>query len=151
MANKTIAMLDQLNVDLGVEAQKLHDLHYYVYGDEFFTIHKKLEEFYEALQDQNDLIAEELLKLGAKPTATLAGFLKKSSIKEAPDLTFFPQEEVKKTVIKDFEFLAKEIAELHHVSDEEEVFSTSALLDDLVEWYARALWMTKQDQKDFKA
>jgi len=148
---KTLELLDQLNVDLAVEAQKLHDLHYFVYGDEFFTIHKKLEEFYEALQDQNDLVAEEILKLGGKPTATMAGFLKKAKIVEMPDRTFFPQEDVKKTVIKDFDFLIGEIHRVHEVSDQEEVYTTSNMLDDIISWYARSNWMTKQDQKDFKA
>ena len=62
---------------------KLHHFHWYVKGENFFTLHPKFEELYKESALHLDTIAERMLSLGALPTATLKEQLQISSIKEA--------------------------------------------------------------------
>jgi starvation-inducible DNA-binding protein len=61
---------------------KLHHYHWYVKGENFFTLHPKFEELYKEAALHLDTIAERMLSLGALPTATLKEQLQISSIKE---------------------------------------------------------------------
>uniref|UniRef100_UPI000B2A3799 Dps family protein n=1 Tax=Clostridium sp. NkU-1 TaxID=1095009 RepID=UPI000B2A3799 len=50
---------------------KLHNLHWYVKGRSFFTLHAKLEELYDQTAQIMDEVAERLLALGGSPVASL--------------------------------------------------------------------------------
>lgn len=62
---------------------KLHNYHWYVKGQQFFTLHTKFEEFYSEAALHIDELAERLLALGGKPVATMTGCLQAASVKEA--------------------------------------------------------------------
>ncbi len=62
---------------------KLHNYHWYVKGENFFTLHTKFEELYKEVASHLDTIAERMLSLGDSPTATLKEQLELASIKEA--------------------------------------------------------------------
>lgn len=62
---------------------KLHHYHWYVTGEQFFTLHTKFEELYNEAAVHIDELAERLLALGGKPVATMTGFLELASIQEA--------------------------------------------------------------------
>ena len=62
---------------------KLHNYHWYVKGENFFTLHVKFEELYTEVALHLDTIAERMLSLRSVPTATLEEQLQLSSIKEA--------------------------------------------------------------------
>ena len=48
---------------------KLHNLHWYVKGRSFFTLHAKLEELYDRTAEIIDAVAERLLAVGQAPVA----------------------------------------------------------------------------------
>ncbi|SEF96777.1 DNA starvation/stationary phase protection protein [Paenibacillus sp. UNC499MF] len=62
---------------------KLHNYHWYVKGDQFFTLHVKFEELYNEAAGYVDELAERLLAIGGKPVATLKECLELSDIGEA--------------------------------------------------------------------
>ncbi|HVH96171.1 MAG TPA: Dps family protein, partial [Bacillus sp. (in: firmicutes)] len=62
---------------------KLHNYHWYVKGENFFTLHVKFEELYTEVALHLDTMAERMLSLRSVPTATLEEQLQLSSIKEA--------------------------------------------------------------------
>ncbi len=62
---------------------KLHHYHWYVKGENFFTLHVKFQELYTEAALHLDTIAERMLSLRTLPTATLEEQLQLSSIKEA--------------------------------------------------------------------
>ncbi|MFE4116572.1 Dps family protein [Priestia sp. YIM B13448] len=66
---------------------KLHNFHWYVKGEQFFTLHEKFEELYTETATIIDDLAERLLALEGKPVATMKESLELSSIKEAGDET----------------------------------------------------------------
>jgi len=62
---------------------KLHNYHWYVKGNQFFTLHVKFEELYNEAALHIDELAERQLTVGGKPVATMREYLSTSSLKEA--------------------------------------------------------------------
>ena len=61
---------------------KLHNLHWYVKGRSFFTLHAKLEELYDQTAEIIDAVAERLLAVGQAPVANMKEALALATIKE---------------------------------------------------------------------
>ena len=81
-----MAVTDTLNKQIAnwsVLYIKLHNYHWYVKGQQFFTLHTKFEEFYTEAAIHIDELAERLLALGGRPVATMTGCLEVASVKEA--------------------------------------------------------------------
>lgn len=68
--------------DLHVLYTKLHNYHWNVEGREFFTLHAKLEELYNAVAEEIDAVAERILMIGHRPLATMADYLKNATLNE---------------------------------------------------------------------
>jgi len=64
---------------------KLHNLHWYVTGPQFFVLHEKFEELYDETTEILDEVAERILALGGKPVASLKEVLKLTTVKELED------------------------------------------------------------------
>lgn len=64
---------------------KLHNHHWYVKGDKFFTLHEKFEEYYDEINEYFDEFAERLLTIGGKPASTLKEYLELTSLKEVTE------------------------------------------------------------------
>ena len=64
---------------------KLHNMHWYIKGKGFFTLHAKLEELYNATATTIDEVAERMLMIGASPVASLQGAQKLTKVKELDD------------------------------------------------------------------
>lgn len=62
---------------------KLHNYHWYVKGQQFFTLHAKFQELYEEAALHVDEIAERLLALQGEPVAKMSEYLSLASVKEA--------------------------------------------------------------------
>lgn len=86
---------------------KLHNFHWYVKGNQFFTLHAKFEELYNEATLHMDEIAERLLTLGGKPVATLKEHLELSDVKEA--MGNESTEEMVDAVAKDFATIMKSL------------------------------------------
>ncbi|WP_209809545.1 Dps family protein [Ammoniphilus resinae] len=76
-------MLNKQVANWSVMYIKLHNFHWYVTGEQFFTLHAKFEEFYNEAAQHIDELAERLLSLGGKPIATMKGCMELASIQEA--------------------------------------------------------------------
>lgn len=142
-------MVEQLNVllaDFNVLYHKLQNFHWYIKGKDFFVVHAKLEEYYDYVKEAVDEVAEHILMLGGKPEATLESYLKITHIKEAPaeEIT---SDKIYEEVIHDFEYLLKSVTEVKKNADDTSDYLTSALMDDYIKNYAKALWMLKQTLK----
>lgn len=84
MANYT----DKINkflADQIVAYVKLHNLHWYIKGSSFFTLHAEFEKLYDATAEVIDEVAERLLALDKAPVASLKGSLALSTISELED------------------------------------------------------------------
>lgn len=138
-----INKLNQLLANLVVEYHKLQNFHWYVKGADFFTVHAKLEDYYNNINKAVDEVAESILMLDGKPMASLKDFMANASIKEA-DAEFMKSDKILDEVVKDFNLLLAEVIEIKKAADEEENFIISAMMDDYIKEFTKSLWMLKQ-------
>jgi len=56
--------LNSITATQGLFYTKLHQVHWYIKGTHFFSLHEQFEEFYEEITDQFDDVAERLITIG---------------------------------------------------------------------------------------
>lgn len=135
--------LNELLSDLNVFYRKLQNYHWNVKGKDFFTFHAKLEEYYDEVNEQIDEIAEHILTLGYQPLGAMQDYLNLTKISEAKnekidDCLIF------KNVKEDMNIILKKIEEIKKKADEQNVYITSALMDEYMSSYSKTLWMLNQ-------
>lgn len=94
--------LNQLVSTFGVLYIKLHQYHWFVEGDKFFTLHETFEDYYDEVNDYLDEYAERMLALELAPVSTLQEFLDNTWIKEHPYKTKMDYTEMVQSVKNDF-------------------------------------------------
>ncbi|MNO28026.1 General stress protein 20U [compost metagenome] len=100
--NREVANLNVLYV-------KLHNYHWYVKGEQFFSLHVKFEELYDDVTLKMDEVAERLLSIKGSPAATMKEYLELATIQEATG-----KEDTRgmvQTLIEDFATVAEELTE----------------------------------------
>lgn len=135
--------LNHLLANLVVEYHKLQNFHWYIKGSDFFTVHAKLEDYYNDINKAVDEVAESILMLEGKPLASLKDFAANASIKEA-EAQFIKSDIVLAEVEKDYSLLLAEVIEIKKAAEAEENFIISAMMDDYIKNFTKAVWMLKQ-------
>lgn len=100
--NREVANLNVLYV-------KIHNYHWYVKGEQFFSLHVKFEELYDDITLKMDEVAERLLSIKGRPAATMKEYLELATIQEATG-----KEDTRamvQTLIEDFATLSEELTE----------------------------------------
>ena len=138
--SKTVEKLNLYLANLNVLYRKVQNYHWNVAGKGFFTIHSKLEEFYDDLNGQIDDVAERILSIGGRPYGTLKDYLELTTIKEAENKEISIADAVA-DVKKEFEAMLKLAKEVKEAADEENDYGTSALVDEYISTYEKDLWM----------
>ena len=138
--SKTSEKLNLYLVNLNVLYRKVQNYHWNVVGKGFFTIHAKLEEFYDKINEQVDDVAERILSIGARPYGTLKDYLELTTIKEAENKEISVHD-VLISVKADFESMLTLVKEIKVTADDENDYGTSAMLDEYISVYEKNLWM----------
>lgn len=120
---------------------KLHNYHWYVKGNQFFTLHVKFQELYEESTLHLDDLAERLLALEGKPVATMKEHLELSSVKEATGKE--TSEEMVNTLISDFSNVAGELKEGMDEAQKKGDETTGDMLLAIHKSLEKHIWMLK--------
>lgn len=131
--------------DLVVFYHKLQSYHWYVKGCAFFQAHAKLEEYYDAINEQIDEVAETALMAGFKPVSRVADFTALTKIQEASG-DYTDVAAVFTEVLKDFQYLLKSVEELKTDADKAGNYLISAKMDEFIAAYRKIVWMLSQSQ-----
>ncbi|MDD6055675.1 MAG: DNA starvation/stationary phase protection protein [Helicobacter sp.] len=140
--SKVIQSLKQIQADCAVFYIKLHNYHWNIKGADFHPVHSALEEMYDGVADVMDEVAERVLQLGDKPYVTLKDMLSVSKIAEDSN-TCFDSKTILKIVLADYEYFLKAFKELSDLAGDENDKGTTALADEKVAGYEKAIWMLK--------
>lgn len=135
--------IEKLNIylaDLNVLYRKVQNFHWYVIGKNFFTAHEKLEEMYDSINDQIDVVAERILALNEHPYGSMKKYLEVTNINENED-KFIESFDALRIVFNDFQTMIKTIREIKILADEENDYGTSALMDEHITYYEKMSWM----------
>ena len=142
MANQEIQdHMNKLVATEGVFYIRLHQFHWYVKGNNFFTLHEKFEELYDEVTESLDEVAERLLTIGGKPYSTLQEFIEHSVIEERAEDKDLSQEEMVDAVITDLETIRELIVEGINLTDEHEDFPSNDLYIATKDGIDKHLWM----------
>ena len=121
---------------------KLHNLHWYVKGRSFFTLHAKLEELYDRTAEIIDAVAERLLAVGQAPVANMKEALALATIKELADKPISSEETVQ-GLIADVEYWIRDTKEIVELADAAGDGVTADQFNDYLGEYQKLLWMLK--------
>lgn len=118
---------------------KLHNYHWYVTGQEFFTLHAKFEELYNEAALHIDELAERLLAMGDKPVATMSGALEIASVKEASGNE--SATDMVASIVDDYSTMIQELKKGMELAEEVNDETTSDLLLSIHSGLEKHVWM----------
>ncbi len=136
---------NNLNTFLANQAvlyMKLHNLHWYIKGNGFFTLHTEFEKLYDVTAEVMDEVAERLLMLGAKPHATLRDVLAAKTLSEREPLPADAKEAVELT-LSDFEKLRDDAKEIVALAAEAGDDGTADQFTGYLRSYEKSIWMLR--------
>ncbi len=139
MENQLVHVLNKQIANWSVLYMKLHNYHWYVKGEQFFTLHVKFEEFYNEAGLHVDELAERLLAIGGSPVATMKECLEISSIQEATGKE--AAGEMVQSLINDFSIIIGELNEGMSLADEVNDESTGDMLLAIHSELEKHVWM----------
>jgi starvation-inducible DNA-binding protein len=139
LKNQLADVLNKQIANWSVLYTKLHNFHWYVKGNQFFTLHTKFEEFYNEAGLHVDEFAERLLAIGGQPVATMKGCLEVSSLHEATGQE--TAEDMVKSVIDDFSQIIGELKEGMSLAGEANDETTGDMLLAVHSALEKHVWM----------
>ena len=116
---KTQEVLNQTVADLSQAAALVHQTHWYMRGSGFLTLHPKMDEFMDGLNEHLDEFAERLITIGGSPVSTLKEFDEKSKIELQPATWDKSMSERLHGVLDTYKYLAKLFQEGMDIAESE--------------------------------
>ncbi|MGL5042117.1 MAG: Dps family protein [Culicoidibacterales bacterium] len=137
------SLYEEMNTFLADEivlGMKIHNLHWYIKGHNFFTLHLKMDEYYQQAEIRIDGIAERLLMIGANPIGSLKDALARTSIIE---LESHPVNETKlvELLYTDFASQRRKVVHLIKLAEQSEDYGTADFFTGVLQNYEKDLWM----------
>ena len=137
---KLYDMMNQYLADQEVFYIKVRNMHYNVKGDNFFSMHVKLEELYGATEDIIDEVAERLKTLGQRPISNMKNALNITKIKELADEPIDCAAAAKE-VVKDLQYSAKSALEISDAAEEANDPVTADMFNAYIQAHDKDIWM----------
>ncbi len=131
--------LNKLLANYQLHYQNIRGFHWNIKGNDFFTLHVKFEELYNAAQLSIDEIAERIVTLEATPLHTFSDYLANSDIKEHKNVST-SNETVSKTVADLLVLIEKE-RDIIESADEANDDNTSDMMTALITFQEKTIWM----------
>lgn len=139
-SNQEIAhKLNELLANYEVYYQNLRGFHWNIKGSDFFVLHEKFEELYNAAQLSIDEVAERILTLGEKPIHTYTDFVAASSIKEYKDLS--DSKSTVEALLESLRILISLEREILSMAGEANDEGTLALMSEYLAAQEKTVWM----------
>lgn len=134
-----VAKMNEYVANLHIWNVKLHNMHWNVVGERFVAIHNFTEELYDDVFAKFDDVAEQLKIQGSQPAASVADYLKLSTMEELP-VKDYSSLEVVKILKADLEQVKQLVIDIRAIADEEGDFSTVAMMEEHADAYSKHLW-----------
>jgi starvation-inducible DNA-binding protein len=141
MQNQLTQVINKQIANWSVLYMKLHNFHWYVKGNNFFTLHTKFEEFYNEAGLHVDELAERLLAIGGAPVATMKECLELASVSEANGSE--KAEQMVQSVSDDFSIVIGELKEGMSLAEEMDDETTADMLLAIHSGLEKHVWMLK--------
>lgn len=139
---KLIKKLNEYLANQQVMYIKLHNLHWYIKGEGFFTLHAKFEELYDVTATVIDDVAERILAIGGHPVGSMKEALSLTAVKELKD-ELISSSDAMRALSTDVEYWLKDTKEIIKLAEENDDHVTADLFIGYFGEYQKLLWMLK--------
>lgn len=119
---------------------KLHNIHWYIQGKSFFTLHEKTEELYNKTAIIIDEVAERMLSLGYKPIANLKETLSNTSVNELGSEPIDIDKAVSE-LLTDVKYWINDTKEVVALAEGKKDTVTADMFNGYLEEYEKLAWM----------
>jgi len=133
----------ELNVylaNLNILYIKLHNYHWNVSGLGFFELHTQFENFYTQVSLDLDTVAERLLTIGERPSASMKEYFEIATMEEKSSEAISSKESVE-SVIKDFRFMLYSSNGILKIAEQLRDLPTTDMMTQFIANYEKTLWM----------
>lgn len=134
-------ILNRQVANLNVLYVKIHNFHWYVKGEQFFSLHVKFEDLYNEVTLHMDEVAERLLSIKGSPAATMKEYLELATIQEATG-----KEDTRgmvQSLVEDFATISEELTEGIELAEETKDQPTSDLFIKIRSELEKHQWMLR--------
>ncbi|WP_285122230.1 Dps family protein [Lactococcus petauri] len=142
---KTQEVLNQTVADLSQAAALVYQTHWYMRGSGFLTLHPKMDEFMDGLNEHLDEFAERLITIGGSPVSTLKEFDEKSKIELQPATWDKSMSERLHGVLDTYKYLAKLFQEGMDIAESENDAVTVDLYTVALGDVEKTIWMLEAE------
>jgi starvation-inducible DNA-binding protein len=135
-------LVEKLNILLAnyeIYYQNLRNFHWNVSGPNFFELHAKFEELYNAANLGIDETAERILTLGERPFSSFSEYIENSEIKEAKNIN--DAKKMVEIVRDNLNTLLKLEREALEIAAEQGDEGTVALMSEYITGKEKVVWM----------
>ena len=144
--NKNIAILNEYLANLKVLNNNLYNMHFNIVGMSFFGMHRKLQDYYEAVALQYDQVAERIKMLGGYPITSLKKIEDISTMKSMRSMDYNGTQ-VLEVLQNDFGFMRVYTKDLIHCFEKEQDYGTVNMLGNFLSFYDKEFWMIDSSLK----
>ncbi|GAB2025532.1 Dps family protein [Lactovum odontotermitis] len=142
---KTKLALNQAVADLSAMSALIHQIHWYMRGEDFLSLHPKMDEYRDAIEAQLDEISERLITLGGAPWSTLTEFAEYSKIKLEPGIYGIDTKKRFAEFVLALRYLDDLYKESIATADAENDYVTSDIFHDGLAWIEKTIWMVQAE------
>ncbi|KMQ51956.1 Ferritin, Dps family protein [Chitinispirillum alkaliphilum] len=143
-----VEILSRLISDEQILYTKTRNYHWNVVGSHFHSLHKLLEEQYEALAEQIDNIAERTRSLGAPALGTMEEYREHTTLSEAPG-SYPGAMTMIANLTADHESIIRNLRkDLRDCEERFDDMGTSDFLTGLMEVHEKMAWMLRSFHQD---
>ncbi|MBK5280291.1 MAG: DNA starvation/stationary phase protection protein [Bacteroidia bacterium] len=142
--HQSIEMLSVILADEMTLYIKTRKFHWNVSGESFMELHKLFQGQYTELEENIDLIAERISKLGGKAIGTMKEYAKLTRLKEAPG-KYPPQTEMMNELLSDHELIIKEVRDdIEKMDDKNKDAGTIDFLTGVMQAHETTAWILRR-------
>ncbi|NVY96069.1 DNA starvation/stationary phase protection protein [Lactobacillus sp. DCY120] len=139
---QTRGQLNQLIADLTQLHTNLHQIHWYMRGEQFFRLHPLMDDYMDQVSEQIDEIAERLIALGGSPYATTHEFLENSGLPdEKIQFGQFTLTELMNRLVKQYQYLRDQFQKGIEICDQDQDLPTQDMLNGFKSDTDKIIWM----------
>ncbi len=144
--NKNVTILNEYLANLKVLNNNLYNMHFNIVGMSFFGMHRKLQDYYEAVALQYDKVAERIKMLGGYPITSLKKIEDTSTMKSMRSMDYNGNQ-VLEVLQNDFGFMKVYTKDLVHTFEREGDTGTASMLGEFLQFYDKEFWMIDSSLK----
>ncbi|MFY8331689.1 Dps family protein [Vagococcus carniphilus] len=138
---KTQEVLNQAVADLSQFSVVIHQAHWYMRGKSFLTLHPKMDEFMDGINDHLDVVAERLITIGGSPYSTLKEFAEHTKIKDQPGSYEKTMDDHLNNLLEGYRYLRELCAKGIEVTEEENDHVSQDIFIGMKADIEKTIWM----------